>query len=109
MIRNAGGVVTDDVVRSLVISQRLLDTERIVLLHHTDCGLLKITEDEFREALRAGRRDQARPGRSRPSTTSTTNMRQSIARVRANPFIPRRDDVRGFIYDVETGDLREVQ
>ncbi len=106
VIRNAGGVVTDDVVRSLVISQRLLDTERIVLLQHTDCGLLKITDDEFREAVHQD--VGIKPTWAVEAFDDLdTNMRQSIARVKANPFIPRRDNVQGYIYDVETGEVRE--
>ena len=106
MIRNAGGVVTDDEIRSLAISQRLLGTEEIILIHHTDCGMLTFTDDEFR-GDRAGDRDQAalvgrvlhRPRRRRA---------QSIGRIKASPFIPNKDAVRGFVYEVETGRLREV-
>jgi carbonic anhydrase len=106
VIRNAGGVVTDDAIRSLSISQRLLGTEEIVLIHHTDCGMLTFTDDEFRRAI------QDDTG-VKPSWAAETfpdldeDVRQSIARIKASPFIPRKN-VRGFVYDVETGGLREV-
>ena len=106
VIRNAGGVVTDDAIRSLSISQRLLGTEEIVLIHHTDCGMLTFTDDEFRRSI------QDDTG-VKPSWAAETfpdldeDVRQSIARIKASPFIPRKN-VRGFVYDVETGGLREV-
>jgi len=106
VIRNAGGVVTDDAIRSLSISQRLLGTEEIVLIHHTDCGMLTFTDDEFRRSI------QDETG-VKPSWAAETfpdldeDVRQSIARIKASPFIPRKN-VRGFVYDVETGGLREV-
>jgi carbonic anhydrase len=106
VIRNAGGVVTDDAIRSLAISQRLLGTEEIVLIHHTDCGMLTFTDDEFRRSI------QDDTG-VKPSWAAETfpdldeDVRQSIARIKASPFIPRKN-VRGFVYDVETGGLREV-
>jgi carbonic anhydrase len=107
IIRNAGGVVTDDEVRSLAISQRLLGTEEIMLIHHTDCGMLTFTDDEFHDALEAdtGQRPQW------PVETFADveeNVRESIARIQASPFIPKKDAVRGFVYEVETGTLREV-
>jgi carbonic anhydrase len=108
VIRNAGGVITDDEIRSLAISQRLLGTEEIILMHHTDCGMLTFTDEDFRRAV------QEEVGIKPHWTTEAfadleDDVRQSIARIRASPFIPHKDDVRGFIYEVETGRLREVQ
>ncbi len=108
MIRNAGGVVTDDAVRSLAISQRLLGTEEIVLLHHTDCGMLTFTDDEFKRSI------QDETG-IEPEWVAETfsdvdeDVRQSLARVNESPFIPNKESVRGFVYEVETGNLREVK
>ena len=108
VIRNAGGVVTDDEIRSLAISQRLLGTEEVILIHHTDCGMLTFTDDEFKRSL------QEDVG-IKPAWAVETfpdldeDVRQSIARIKASPFIPRKDAVRGFVYDVHTGDLREVE
>ncbi|MFL6051175.1 MAG: beta-class carbonic anhydrase, partial [Gaiellales bacterium] len=107
IIRNAGGAVTPDVIRSLTISQRLLGTEEIVLIHHTDCGMLTFSDDDFRSAVE---KDTG----IRPEWAAETfsdldaDVRQSIARIKASPFIPRTDAVRGFVYEVETGKLREV-
>jgi carbonic anhydrase len=107
VIRNAGGAVTDDVVRSLAISQRLLGTREIMLIHHTDCGLLKTTEDEFKGALEA--ETGIRPPWAVEAFTDTAaDVRQSIARIKASPFIPHKDAVRGFIFDVADGRLNEV-
>jgi carbonic anhydrase len=107
IIRNAGGVVTDDTIRSLTISQRLLGTEEIILIHHTDCGMLKVTEDAFRQEILEA--TGMRPTWATEAFTDLeTDVRQSIARLKASPFIPRTDQVRGFIYEVETGKLREV-
>ncbi len=107
VIRNAGGVVTDDEIRSLAISQRLLGTEEIVLIHHTDCGMLTFTDDEFRSQVQAD--TGIKPHWSAESFADLDeDVRQSIARVKASPFIPHTDEVRGFVYDVETGKLREV-
>jgi carbonic anhydrase len=107
VIRNAGGVVSEDAVRSLVISQRLLGTEEIVLIHHTDCGMLTFTDDEVKAAIEAD--VGLRPPFALESFRDLdADVRQSIARIRANPFIPRTDAVRGFVYEVETGRLREV-
>ena len=107
VIRNAGGVVTDDEIRSLAISQRLLGTEEIILIHHTDCGMLTFTDDEFRNSI-----EQETGIKPEWAAESFSNLegdvRQSIARVKASPFIPRKDSVRGFVYEVETGRLREV-
>jgi carbonic anhydrase len=107
VIRNAGGVITDDEIRSLAISQRLLGTEEIVLIHHTDCGMLTFTDDEFKRSV------QDETG-IKPEWAAEAfpdldeDVRQSLARVKASPFIPKKDSVRGFVYEVETGNLREV-
>lgn len=107
VIRNAGGVVTDDVIRSLLISQRLLGTEEIILIHHTDCGMLTFTDDEVKRAIES--ETGLRPHFALESFSDLEqDVRQSIARIKANPFVPRRESVRGFIYDVATGILREV-
>ena len=107
VIRNAGGVVTDDAIRSLAISQRLLGTEEIVLIHHTDCGMLTFRDDDFKDAIEqdTGIRPQW-AAEAFPDLDG--DVRQSIARIKASPFIPRKDSVRGFVYEVETGRLREV-
>ena len=107
MIRNAGGVVTDDEIRSLSISQRLLGTEEIILIHHTDCGMLTFTDDEFKRQVQddTGIKPEWAP---ESFTDLDEDVRQSIARIKASPFIPRKDQVRGFVYEVETGKLREV-
>jgi carbonic anhydrase len=107
VIRNAGGVVSDDEIRSLAISQRLLGTEEIVLIHHTDCGMLTFTDDEFKKSIQ----DETgiKPEWAAESFGDLdTDVRQSIARIKASPFIPRKDHVRGFVYEVESGRLREV-
>ena len=107
VIRNAGGVVTDDEIRSLAISQRLLGTEEIILIHHTDCGMLTFTDDEFKRSIQ----DETgiRPSFALESFADLDDdIRQSIARIKANPFVPNKDSVRGFVYDVTTGKLREV-
>jgi len=107
IVRNAGGVVTDDAIRSLSISQHLLGTEEIVLLHHTDCGLMTTTDDELAERL-----EQATGHRPQWSANAFSDLeeslRASIARLRETPFIPNKDSIRGFVYDVKTGKLREV-
>jgi carbonic anhydrase len=107
VIRNAGGVVTDDAIRSLAISQHLLGTEEIVLIHHTECGMLTFTDDEFRHALEE---DTGIKPAWAPEAFSDldADVRQSVARIKASPFIPRKDAIRGFVYEVETGRLREV-
>jgi carbonic anhydrase len=107
VIRNAGGVVTDDAIRSLAISQRLLGTEEIILIHHTGCGMLTFTDDEFKRSIEED--TGIRPewaAEAFPDVDS--DVRQSIARIQASPFIPHKDAVRGFVYEVETGRLREV-
>jgi carbonic anhydrase len=107
VIRNAGGVVTDDEIRSLAISQRLLGTEEIILIHHTDCGMLTFTDDEFKKSIQ----DETgiKPGWAAESFRDLdADVRQSIARIRANPFVPKTDSIRGFVFDVATGKLNEV-
>jgi carbonic anhydrase len=107
VIRNAGGVITDDEIRSLAVSQRLLGTEEIILIHHTDCGMLTFTDDDFKQAIE----DETgiRPGWSVETFSDLEgDVRQSIARIKASPFVPRKDSVRGFVYDVADGSLREV-
>ncbi len=107
LLRNAGGVVTDDVIRSIAISQRLLGTEEVMLVHHTDCGMLKITDDGFRHELEE--ETGIRPTWAAEAFRDLDgDVRQSMARIKTSPFIPHRDRVRGFVYEVETGRLREV-
>jgi carbonic anhydrase len=107
VIRNAGGVVTDDEIRSLAISQRLLGTEEIILIHHTDCGMLTFTDDEFKRSVQddVGIKPE---WAAEAFPDLDEDVRQSIARIKASPFIPRKDSVRGFVYEVESGRLREV-
>jgi carbonic anhydrase len=107
IIRNAGGVVTDDEIRSLAISQRLLGTEEIMVIHHTDCGMLTFKDDDFKEQIQAD--TGIKPAWSAEAFSDLDeDVRQSVARIKASPFIPRKDSVRGFVYDVDTGRLREV-
>jgi carbonic anhydrase len=107
VIRNAGGVVTDDEIRSLAISQRLLGTEEIILIHHTDCGMLTFTDDDFRSSIEQD--TGIKPEWAAEAFSDLDgDVRQSIARIKASPFIPRKDSVRGFVYEVESGRLREV-
>ncbi len=107
VIRNAGGVVSDDVIRSLAISQRLLGTEEIILIHHTDCGMLTFTDDEFKASIEED--TGIRPEWAAEAFPDLDgDVRQSIARIKASPFIPSKDAVRGFVYEVESGRLREV-
>jgi carbonic anhydrase len=107
VIRNAGGVVTDDEIRSLAISQNLLGTEEIILIHHTDCGMLTFTDEQFAEKL------QEETGET-PEWSAQAfpdldgNVRESIDKIKSSPFIPNKDSIRGFVYEVETGKLREV-
>ena len=107
VIRNAGGVVTDDEIRSLAISQRLLGTREIILIHHTDCGMLTFTDDDFKRAIQdeTGLKPEW-AAEAFPDVDE--DVRQSLARIRASPFIPKKDSVRGFVYQVEDGVLREV-
>jgi carbonic anhydrase len=107
VIRNAGGLVSDDTLRSLAISQHLLGTEEIVILHHTDCGMLTFSDEEFAERLES--ETGSRPGwDARAFEDLDIDVRDSIDRIQASPFVPRTDSVRGFVYEVETGRLREV-
>jgi carbonic anhydrase len=107
IIRNAGGVVTADVIRSLTISQRLLGTREIILIHHTDCGMLTFTDDAFRAQVQAdtGIKPDWVP---QAFADVEVDVRQSIARIKASPFVPHKDSIRGFVYGVESGRLREV-
>ncbi len=107
LISNAGGVITDDEIRSLAISQRLLGTREIILIHHTDCGMLTFTDEDFKRQL------QEETGvwpewSSEAFPDLDEDVRNSIARIKESPFIPHKDSVRGFVYEVETGRLREV-
>ncbi len=108
VIRNAGGVITDDQIRSLAISQRLLGTEEIILIHHTDCGMLSFSDDEFREQIRAETGIKP-PWAAEAFDDLDIDVRQSIARIQASPFIPVKSSVRGFVYDVHNGSIREVE
>ncbi|MFD4555582.1 beta-class carbonic anhydrase [Streptomyces sp. NPDC058469] len=107
VIRNAGGVVTQDEIRSLAISQRLLGTEEIILIHHTDCGMLTFTDDGFKAAVEED--TGIRPSWAAEAFTDPdADVRQSIARIKADPFIVHKDRIRGFVFDVATGKLNEV-
>jgi carbonic anhydrase len=107
VIRNAGGVVTDDEIRSLSISQRLLGTEEIILIHHTDCGMLTFNDDEFKRSIE--QETGIKPEWAAEAFSDLdADVRQSIARIKASPFVPRKDAIRGFVYEVESGRLREV-
>ena len=107
VIRNAGGVVTDDEIRSITISQRLLGTQEIILIHHTDCGMLTFTDDDFKAAI-------LKDTGIKPEWAAEAfpeldeDVRQSIGRIKASPFIPHKESIRGFVFDVATGKLREV-
>jgi carbonic anhydrase len=107
VIRNAGGVITGDEVRSLAISQRLLGTREIVLIHHTDCGMLTFTDDEFKASI-ADETGIKPEWAVEAFSDLDADVRQSIARIKGSPFIPHTDQVRGFVFDVATGKLREV-
>ena len=108
VIRNAGGVATDDAIRSLVISQRLLGTSEIILIHHTDCGMLTFKDDEVKGKIEA--EVGIKPSFALEAFPDLeADVKQSIARIKASPFIPHRSNVRGFIYDVKTGRLDEVK
>jgi carbonic anhydrase len=108
VIRNAGGVVTDDAIRSLAISQRLLGTEEIILIHHTDCGMLTFHDDDFKASIEQDTGIRP-PWAAEAFPDLDADVRQSIARVKASPFVPNKDSVRGFVYEVQSGKLREVQ
>ena len=107
VIRNAGGVVTDDVIRSLVISQRLLGTREVVLIHHTDCGMMTFRDDDVKDDIQAD--TGLRPSFAMEAFGDLEgDVRQSIARIQSSPFIPAKDQIRGFVYDCATGRLNEV-
>ncbi len=108
VLRNAGGVITDDVIRSLAVSQRRLETREVMLVHHTDCGMQRITDDHFRAELQEAT-GMAPPFAIESFTDVDADVRQSILRVRRSPFVLHRDSVRGFVYDVDTCRLREVE
>jgi len=108
IIRNAGGVVTDDEIRSLAISQRLLGTTEIILIHHTDCGMLTFTDDGFKAAILKETGIKP-PWSAEAFSDLDEDVRQSIRRIKASPFIPHTDSVRGFVFDVATGKLKEVR
>jgi carbonic anhydrase len=108
VIRNAGGVVTDDEIRSLAISQRLLGTREIILIHHTDCGMLTFTDDGFKASIQE--ETGIKPEWAAEAFSDLDiDVRQSIARIKANPFVPHKDQIRGFVFDVATGRLNEVK
>lgn len=108
VIRNAGGVVTEDALRSLAISQRLLGTEEIVLVHHTDCGMVTFSDDEFRQSIEA--ETGVRPSWAAEAfPDAAADVVQGIRRIQASPFVPHKDNVRGFVFDVATGAIEEVQ
>jgi len=107
IIRNAGGVVTDDEIRSLAISQRLLGTEEIIVIHHTDCGMLTFKDDDFKAQIQED--TGIKPTWSAEAFSDLEeDVRQTVARIKTSPFIPNKDSIRGFVYEVETGRLREV-
>lgn len=107
VIRNAGGVITEDTIRSLVISQRLLGTREIMLIHHSDCGMLTFTDDDFKAQIEAD--TGMRPGWAAESFRDpAADVQQSIMRIAANPFIPHKDQVRGFVYTITDGSLTEI-
>ena len=107
VIRNAGGVVTDDEIRSLAISQRMMGTREIILIHHTECGMQTFQDEEFKDAIEA--ETGLRPDWATESFSDLDgDLRQSIQRIKQSPFIPHTDSVRGFVFDVQTGLLREV-
>jgi carbonic anhydrase len=108
VIRNAGGVVTDDGIRSLAISQRLLGTREVILIHHTDCGMLTFSDDEFKRQIQDD--TGVKPHWAAEAFDDLdADVRQSIARIKTSPFVPVKDSVRGFVYDVATGRLNEVK
>jgi carbonic anhydrase len=107
VLRNAGGVVTDDEIRSLAISQRLLGTEEVILIHHTGCGMLGFTDDEFKRQVREDIGVEP-PWSPEAFSDLDENVRESIERIASSPFIPHKESIRGFVYELETGRLREV-
>jgi carbonic anhydrase len=107
VIRNAGGVASEDAIRSLVISQRLLGTEEIILIHHTDCGMITFTDGAVKDSIEKD--TGIRPSFALEAfPDADADIVQTIARIKASPFIPNKDKIRGFVYEVETGKLREV-
>jgi carbonic anhydrase len=110
MIRNAGGIATDDAIRSLIVSHHLLDTQEFIIINHTDCGLLRVREDELRQRLtdKMGTPSES-PARFHAFDNLEANVREQIARVKSHPWIPKHIPVRGFVYDVKTGRLTEVE
>ena len=108
VIRNAGGVVTEDEIRSLAISQRLLGTKEIILIHHTDCGMLTFTDDGFKQSIQQ-ELGQKPAWAAEAFSDLDEDVRQSIARIKNSPFVPRKDSIRGFVFDVATGLLNEVK
>ena len=107
VLRNAGGAVTDDMIRSLAISQRLLGTTEIILIHHTDCGMLTFTDDDFKRSIEA--ETGIKPAWAAEAFPDLDDdVRQSVARIKASPFIPHQNAIRGFVFDVATGKLNEV-
>ena len=109
MIRNAGGLATDDVVRSLILSTHLLGTRSIAIIQHTECGLLSITDDEFRWRLSTSTGRDASHLKFHAFRDLDQNVREQVARVKRDPFLPKEIEVRGFVYDVKCGSLREVE
>ncbi|MDQ2879872.1 MAG: carbonic anhydrase [Actinomycetota bacterium] len=107
VIRNAGGVITDDEIRSLAISQRLLGTQEIILIHHTDCGMLTFTDDQFKKSIQDETGIKPAWG-AEAFPDLDEDVRQSIARIKASPFVPHQNQIRGFVFDVATGKLNEV-
>jgi carbonic anhydrase len=107
VMRNAGGAVTDDMIRSLAISQRLLGTTEIILIHHTDCGMQKTSEDKLKGAIEAETGIRP-PWAVEAFADAASDVRQSVARLKASPFIPHKDAIRGLVFDVVTGRLDEV-
>lgn len=108
VIRNAGGVVTEDEIRSLAISQRLLGTKEIILIHHTDCGMLTFNDDQFKQSIQ----DEVglKPAWAAEAFADLDeDVRQSVSRIKNSPFVPEKGSVRGFVFDVATGLLREVK
>jgi carbonic anhydrase len=107
VIRNAGGVITDDEIRSLAISQRLLGTREVILIHHTDCGMLTFSDDSFKRSIQdeTGIKPQ---WAAEAVSDLEEDVRQSVARIQASPFVPYKDAIRGFVFDVATGKLNEV-
>jgi carbonic anhydrase len=107
VIRNAGGVVTEDEIRSLAISQRLLGTQEIILIHHTDCGMVTFTDDAFKQSILEDTGIRP-PWAAEAFPDAAEDVKQSIRRIKESPFIPLKDSVRGFVFDVATGKLNEV-